>query len=397
MKKLADIGFLLSLILVLLVIPIRTLTHSAKNTVSYYENRTLAAVPACTEESFWSGDYFSDWETWYSDHVPGRTTLLTQSTAIQMNVLKRPVVNGVIADADVLLPFQGYKTWDTTAYQKKAAPVADGFAALTKDIQDYGGQFWFVGMPEQSNYFWDKYPAEMDSRRWNASVADATFYQALGERGVNWLDMGAVYDAQGRLADYYSSVDHHFTYYGAFAAYQAILGRVNTDSGLNLPVLGKDDLDFQTLPNPYLGSRSRKLYNLWPNDEHAVLGILKNPIPFTRTDNGTQVASSVYVIPENNTRLTTYDLYMGGDKAETIIRTNRPDLPDALIFGDSFTNALETMLYTSFDETRSLDLRHYTEKSLREYLETYHPEVVICVCNDTFFYTDTGNINVWDH
>lgn len=82
---------------------------------------------------------------------------------------------------------------------------------------------------------------------------------------------------------------------------------------------------------------------------------------------------------------------MGGDFGETVLKTDRPELPDALIFGDSFTNALETLLYASFDETRILDLRHYTDMSLKEYVDTYRPDVVLCIQNDTFYYTAGGN------
>ena len=92
---------------------------------------------------------------------------------------------------------------------------------------------------------------------------------------------------------------------------------------------------------------------------------------------------------------TTYNLYMGGDFGETVLETNRPELPDALIFGDSFTNALETLLYASFDETRVLDLRHYDEMSLKAYITAHQPDVVLCIQNDTFYYTTSGNGNVW--
>ena len=93
---------------------------------------------------------------------------------------------------------------------------------------------------------------------------------------------------------------------------------------------------------------------------------------------------------------TTYNRYMGGGFADTVLETNRPDLPDVLIFGDTFTNALETMLYTAFDETRILDLRHYTDKSLKDYITEYRPDIVLCVMNDTFYYTPTGNGAVWE-
>ena len=96
-------------------------------------------------------------------------------------------------------------------------------------------------------------------------------------------------------------------------------------------------------------------------------------------------------LPDSEATFAQYNAYMGGDKAETVIQTNRPELPDCLIFGDSFTNALETFLYTSFDETRSLDLRHYTEMGILEYVQTYQPDVVICMQNDTVYLLPEGN------
>jgi len=160
-------------------------------------------------------------------------------------------------------------------------------------------------------------------------------------------------------------------------------------------VLTEEDFTFRELPNPYIGSRNRKLYNLWPNEDRAVIAELKDPIAYTRYDNGEPSDKPLYVLPTAEDLPTTYNLYMGGDFAETILETNRPELPDVLVFGDSFTNALETLLYTSFDEMRSLDLRHYTDKTLRDYITDYQPDIVICVMNDAFYYTPTGNGDVW--
>ena len=113
-------------------------------------------------------------------------------------------------------------------------------------------------------------------------------------------------------------------------------------------------------------------------------------------DNGVPSDKPLFVLPASDDLPTTYNLYMGGDFGETVLKTDRPELPDALIFGDSFTNALETLLYASFDETRILDLRHYTDMSLKEYVDTYRPDVVLCIQNDTFYYTAGGNSGVWE-
>lgn len=80
-----------------------------------------------------------------------------------------------------------------------------------------------------------------------------------------------------------------------------------------------------------------------------------------------------------DSRAVYYGLYMGGDIAETCIRTDRSSLPTALIFGDSFTNAVESLAYYSFDEMRSVDLRHYKTQSISDYIAAYQPDVVICI------------------
>ena len=91
------------------------------------------------------------------------------------------------------------------------------------------------------------------------------------------------------------------------------------------------------------------------------------------------MASAVYDLPATEDEALTYGLYMGGDIAETCIRTDRPSLPTALIFGDSFTNPVECLAYYSFNELRSVDLRHYTVQSLSDYIAAYQPDVVLCV------------------
>ena len=394
MKKFFDRAFLLGLLALLVAVPVRLVTDSRYETTAYYENRTLAARPDLNMETLWDGSYGSRLETWFSDHAPLRTTLLKTETDILMHVLRRPIVNDVVVTEDVLLPKMSYSEWTRKDYETNAAPIAENFGKLNAHVEANGGAFYFIGFPEQRVYFEDKFPDYMNSHETEAAVADEVFETALTNQGIRFLNMEAAFDDDGRPAEYYSAIDHHFTYYGAYAAYRAVLESLAAD-GWDLPVLTAEDIDFEELPNPYLGSRNRKLYNLWDNGEKAIIGRQKEPVAFTRTDNGQPSDKPLFVTPAEDYLPTTYNLYMGGDFAETVLETNRPDLPDVLIFGDSFTNAMETLLYTAFDETRILDLRHYTEKSLKDYITEHQPNIVLCVMNDTFYYTTSGNGAVW--
>ena len=82
---------------------------------------------------------------------------------------------------------------------------------------------------------------------------------------------------------------------------------------------------------------------------------------------------------------------LGGDIGETIINTHRPEFPNILIYGDSFTNPIETLLWTQANELRCVDFRYYTEKSLSDYILSYHPDIVICVRDETTYLTAEGN------
>ena len=96
MEKFSQRALLLILLAVLLAVPSWTALRSRKDTTAYYENRALAELPAVTAESLWDGSLGTDLETWYSDHAPGRTTLLKADTAVQLDLLRRPAVNEVV-------------------------------------------------------------------------------------------------------------------------------------------------------------------------------------------------------------------------------------------------------------------------------------------------------------
>ena len=97
-----------------------------------------------------------------------------------------------------------------------------------------------------------------------------------------------------------------------------------------------------------------------------------------------QPADGIYSLPATEQEIVTYSVYMGGDIGEIIIQTNRPDLPNVLIFGDSFTNVFKAILWTNFNETRSLDFRYFTEKILFEYIDAFQPNIVICMRDEIF-------------
>lgn len=387
MKKAINILFLTAVALALCVGGFYTLQEDRKTL--FYENRAVEPCPELSRAGLWSGTYFTQLDSFFSDCFVIRDDLIALDTRLDL-ALGRPVIHGVSLGNGAIFPFHGFSTWSTGYLARDAQSMADKLAQVRDLAAAYGGRIYYVGVPQQYSYYQNKYPDYLDNRQWFLSEIRAQFSAALEEQGIPFIDMDQRFDQLGRPDEFYSPTDHHYAYLGALETYGTLMDRINADTGWVLPVTTQEDLELVDLPNPFLGSQNRKLYGLWPTDETITVGYLKISIPFTRIDNSADVDSSVYALPGDPQEQVTYSLYMGGDVAETIIQTNRPELPKCLIWGDSFTNALETVLWTSFNETRSLDLRYYTAKTLSEYIAEYQPDVIICLRDDTAYLDLSG-------
>ena len=344
---------------------------------SYYENRTLAQMEELTPQTLWDGTFANSVEPTLQDHAAGRNTLLKLSAWMDMELFHRPVVNQVIPAEGMLLSWNPYETPDPKLIQQQADAMAGQLGALRDVVESYGGKFYYVAVPGQYTYFEETHPDFLNNRATYTDLEIPAFQQAMEEQGVTLIEMGEILAQQGNPPEYYSTVDYHYTFGGAYATYLAILERINQDFDHSLTVLDEDSLVRETLPNPYLGSRARKVFGLWETDEKLEIGLPSQPIPFSRTDNGQEVPATVYTLPGNDTDEVAYAAYMGGDIAETVIDTGRDELPSLLIYGDSFTNPVEGLMYYSFDEMRTVDLRHYKDMTLADYIALYQPDVVV--------------------
>lgn len=384
--KLFVIFFCGALVTLMLINAVKT-----KETYSYYENRNLAVFPEITRETLLNGEWGAAVDRYLADHAAGRDYMLAASTIFDAYILQQPLVNEVVIGDDILLPEIQLWMLDTSTIPTYTAQVTENLKELDTLVESYGGQYYFVVVPCQYAHFPDEYPWYIDNRADYTAQSRAALSASLQAAGVNFIDIGDVFAEYG-WADYLSSkIDNHYSIHGAYLTYLEIMERINADREDDLDILTEGEYEIRELPNPYLGSRLRKLLKLWPSDEK--LGILtpNTEVPFTRKDNWVEVAPTVYAMPADDTSDVLYSLYMGGDIAFTEIHTNREELPSILVYGDSFTNAVECILYYGFDTMYTIDLRHYTATSLGEFIEQYQPDVVVCIRDYESMLWATGN------
>ena len=376
-KKTVSFAFAAVLFIIFAVLSAVTLLLD-KGTYSYFENRELAKFPEYSFESVLSGEYFTGIDTYISDRAAGRNTVIKLSAYADLYLLRRPVVNEILITDGVLLADTEYE-FDEADVNEKSEIIAERLTSHKALTESYGGKFLYTALPTQDMVFSEKIPDCVENRVGGLYKTGEIFFRKLEERGVDYIDMTPVLSAE-----HYSTVDHHYNIGGAYETAKAIAEALG---GIYVPEL--DGFEIRTFDEPYLGSRARKLYGLYNSDEKLSVMIPKEEIPFRRWFYGSEIDPTYFTAPTGE--YATYDVYMGGDYAVTKIDTGRGELPDILIYGDSFTNAVESILWTGAGTMTSIDFRGYDGMTLEEYIAEYKPDFVICIRDYSALLTLDGN------
>ncbi len=340
-------------------------------------------------ESFLSGEYQTDLEKYYREHFAFRKAMSAAYTKFKISVIDKLVVNDIIITERVLLPFHENLTVNEEKVKRQANQMGEKLYTLNNTVMDSGGIFFYVGVPEQGSMLRELYPSFLNNNASYLDTVEKAFYESLDGYGVAYINMRDVYRSETDYFRFYSATDHHFNMLGAYECYKAIIKKAQ-DCGFGVPLLTNDDLSLIELPNKYYGSRSRSLNKMYSVSDKLSYYELKNPVDYVRYDSDVPVDRIIFA-PENAEEDITYNIYMGGDNAKTYIDTSREELPTILMFGDSFTNPVETLLYASFGKSIFIDLRHYKESTIYECIEKYKPDIVICLRDDTQYLSFDGN------
>ena len=350
---------------------------------SSYENRWLAGFPALSARSLLNGEAFDGLEDFIRDHTFDRVRLLRANTFCEMTLRGRPVVADVVITDAALLPEPGIPDFREDWLEIKAERMAAGLGKIQSVTQENGGVFLYVGVPEQRTALRERYPDWMENGMEYYDAIGQAFEKAMTAKGAAFFCTKDAMQAAG-IERCYSAVDHHYNLYGAQVCLDAVCEELSR-MGVQIDVSGVEVSDSGM---PFVGTYSRKLYDLSPITETLQIDT-GEPVSFARWDNGERTDAPLIELPSDGAAY--YTAYMGGDMAETILRMNDPSKPKVLLVGDSFTNAMECLLYRGCSELRSLDYRYYSEKTLSDYIADYQPDVVLILRDDISYLQETGN------
>ncbi len=394
MEKLFNRLTILAFMIIIFGIGGITFFGEHKEDKSFYENRYLENPIPLNMESYKTGEFREKAEKAFSDHIYKRDEILRLYALTNRNVLHKNEVNKVVFGKGVLLPYYKTNGFNKEQTDEEIAEMTDALTRLNAVVEENGGKLVFAAIPAQFSVYGDKYPDYVCNYSPKLDYVRASFFPRLKENKVSCIDMKSVYKQREDIDfdSLYFATDHHFTCFGALVAYQEVMKELNLlrDKGKELKILQNEDLEFKTVDNKFLGSLSRKLYDIYPNEDKLTICYPKEKITFERYDNGQRVDAELFKLPEEG-KYADYESFMGVDRPEVIIDTHRPELPSVLIFGDSYTNAMETLLYYSFDKMYSLDLRYYKAMSVADYIKEKKPDYVVYVRDDTIYLSRENN------
>ena len=388
MRKICNYIFLAVFGIIIVLVPVLSISMP-KEIASLYENRMLETKPTATSESILNGDYFAAWDSYFSDHIVGRTTLLKLYSGIQLALPKVEVNNVIESDTGALLNVTDYEQFNIEFEKQNMDDKTDMIKNVAEYVENSGAIYCYVGVPEQRYIYYDEYPDYMKMGTKLVTYTEKRIFDALKETNAVSVNMRPIFESTENPKDYYLAMDTHYNFNGALLTYRTIMQAINEHLETPLKIYNDDELIFHTSDKELIGAQSRAICNLQSRKEYITWAEPKETVEFTRQDNGAPTEPFVY--KQANAQFSAYGDYMSGDIGETIIKTNQADKLKVLMYGDSFTNPLETLIYASCSEFRSLDFRHYNEMTLYEYIDMYKPDIVIAVRDNLSYNMPEGN------
>lgn len=360
--------------------------------VSYIEFRSLTKISRPSKNELLDGTYFSKTDEYMSDQFFQRDKWVKAHILFNINVLKKTKINNVVIGKEgYLLNFNPNIDIDQVkekSYKSIHSNVTN-INELSSYLQNRNNSLCFVSVPVQSKYRYDRYPYFMNNNKEKQNFVEDTFHNLLSEN-VNFVDMREIF-YKNKDDNFYYKTDHHWNMNGAFLGYQSVINKLSE----RYPSVGKpynkEDYDIKSYSKFY-GSQNRQLSLMFKTDDNIDLWYPKYELPKYKKYGGDGYDNNIFYLDNLNSS-NTYATYMNGDQAETIIETNRDELPNALIFGDSFTNPVEPYLSQHFNTTRIIDLRYYKDMSLYEYIDKNNPDIVIMIMNSGDLDGGGGNLN----
>ena len=368
-------------ILLMLIVPFR-----GQLAVSDAENRSLAQFPALTLEGFLSGDFQQQLEDALGDQYPfgeelkgGLVSLQDKVYQAESSALKALFPSAAMSYTEIASGYYHFggdesriveKAWPEEKYGPAVTARAAFYAEAEAPVYLY-----FIRNSRAHDFM----QGEEENAAVHQAIVDA--YQPEAAACFSAAD----YDEYASL---FYATDHHWNHVGADRGYREIIHLLLGENEATIPV--KEEVSF---PVAFNGSYARQSGRMTGDSSFTVYTYdVKKAITKLNGKNGTYGHQALYEkgrYPTDELR-NHYAYYYGGDYGEIIIQTRKAEKQNLLIMADSYSNPINGLIASHFNNTHILDLRYYerdlgVEFDLNAYICDNDIDLVLLMGDITFF------------
>lgn len=347
---------------------------SPKTDYSSSEKRYLQKFPDANVEKVLSGDFGSEFETFFADRFPQRNTwvgLNAYTTLAEGNngasgvynckngyLINKPVSTDNNLDKNVGAVVDFAKTID--------APTTVMLVPSTGYIAD-----------DVLPTFHDKYNDDEDISKISST---------LSKEKIGFVDLRERFKSEYKNgSQLYYKTDHHWTTKGAYTGYQELC------KALGVTPIDDSTLKKDSYPDFYGTTYSSSGFWLTPPDNIEIWSNPKNSdknISVKITEGANVKTSDSMYFTDHLKEDDKYPVFIDGNHALTEITNTNAKNGTILLIKDSFSHSLAPFLAENYSKVVLVDLRYYKE-SVSQLVSTYNPEQVVVLYGIDNLATDT--------
>lgn len=381
MDKVRNIFSCIFIFLIFLVLFLfYSLVFRNQKNISEEENRTLQKVPSFSVGKFISHTYQDELEKSIGDqlafsiqikygvkqfynYLTDKTSrlVLPKVESINENLASEVFESEEPQDIEIKIPQPDKNSYiyrevvagklykiDESGYIFKAAEPPENYEFELYDSDmlakvDKPKYLFFIQTPESSDF--------NDLEKYNAFDY---IKAAMPMSGYAQLS----YNSFDEYKKYFYQTDHHWNYYGSYLAYCKIMKLLEGEQVKTL-----EPVNVHVYNTIYNGSLARDNLLRCASEKFTVYEYnLPEYKTFVNDEEKEYGYRSYYVSDEDfphRTYSNHYGMYYGDDHAKVVYKFNQPDKENLLILGTSYTNAVNELIASHYNETHILDFRHY--------------------------------------
>lgn len=338
--------YLPTVIFIIFIFSMATLFFALpKEEYSSSEKRYLKTFPTLTVDTFFSGDFGTEFEQYLSDHTAFRNFYVGLNSYYNL-ALGNPLSNGIYHCDD------GYLVNDPPETDRLGINI-DVMSEFANSVDIPATVLLAPSTGYVAN---DVLPNSHIIYHDDELFKDVA--ETLSNNGVAFVDVREDFkNAHANGTQVYYKTDHHWTSEGAYLAYTALADELGFTANT------KDKYEITTHSGFYGTTYSSSGYWFTKPDDIQVWDCINHSTDVSITDNGVTKHYKSMFFEDHLNEDDKYPVFLDGNHPYTVIKNGSMKLQGdkLLVIKDSFAHSLVPFLVDHYEEIVMVDMRYYKQ------------------------------------